>query len=243
MGILKKKIIYITLTLVILAAILGPSIYANKFSRNQIAAQFKNNTTTQTGESKSLPASDASKAGEQKTEAKQEAELKTGDAMPFQESEATDKDIKTKPVDKNNNSGLSENKDSAGQLNKNAAAPDSSQEISRTVGMAVVGKEGELLYAPGSVTVTSKNIWDTTALGALDATSLPYKVSSGFSGFVEEIAGCRNKGQSGWMYMVNGEVPGVSASQKQVKTGDKVIWWYSKSMDAPMPDWDALLKK
>ena len=67
-------------------------------------------------------------------------------------------------------------------------------------GIAVVGMNGELLYGPGNVTVTQK----LTALDILDATGLPYTLSGSF---VEAIAGQRNKGQSGWMYMVNGNIP------------------------------------
>jgi len=33
------------------------------------------------------------------------------------------------------------------------------------------------------------------------------------------------------------------ASKHPVKAGDRVIWWYSKSMSAPRPDWEELLKR
>lgn len=111
-----------------------------------------------------------------------------------------------------------------------------------TVNVAVVGKSGELLFGPAAVVVSKKNPWGATALGALDATGLPYEMSAGWSCFVEAVAGQRNKGQAGWMYKVNEEIPVVAADEKPVAANDKVIWWYSKSIDAPPPTWPELVK-
>jgi hypothetical protein len=92
------------------------------------------------------------------------------------------------------------------------------------------------------VTLGPANRWGATALGGLDATGLPYVLSSRWAGFVEEIAGQRNRGQSGWMYKVNDEVPLTTADQKEVKPGDKIIWWYSQSMADSPPAWEELLR-
>ena len=35
---------------------------------------------------------------------------------------------------------------------------------------------------------------------------------------------------SGWMYSINGEIPGVSADKYKLNAGDKVIWYFSRSM-------------
>jgi len=109
-----------------------------------------------------------------------------------------------------------------------------------TVRIAVVGKDGELLYGPASVTVLASNRWGLTVLGALDATGLPYTMSSRWPDFVESIAGQANIGMSGWMYQVNGSVPSLGASQYPVKEGDKIIWWYSKDLNTPAPKWEDL---
>ena len=45
-----------------------------------------------------------------------------------------------------------------------------------TVNIAIVGKDGELIYAPGEITVQESGDWGLTALGALDATGVSYEV-------------------------------------------------------------------
>lgn len=107
------------------------------------------------------------------------------------------------------------------------------------VNIAVVGMNGELLYGPGSVMVSKNGRWGLTALGALDATGLPYVDDNGF---VKSIAGQANSGMNGWMYKVNGSVPMVSASQKTIQDDDQIIWWYSTDWSSPGPVWESLLK-
>lgn len=111
------------------------------------------------------------------------------------------------------------------------------------VGVAVVGKNGELLFGPATVTVRPDNRWGVTALGALDATGLPYATKPTWPDFVDAIAGQANSGMAGWMYAVNGEVPMHMADKHPVKTGDRVIWWYSRSMSQPPPRWEDLVRQ
>lgn len=108
------------------------------------------------------------------------------------------------------------------------------------VWIAVVGKNHELLFGPAQVMVSRNNKWGVTALGALDATGLPYATKPTWPDFVDSIGGQANSGMAGWMYSVNGEVPMHMADKHPVKTGDKVIWWYSRSMDQPPPRWEDL---
>jgi hypothetical protein len=110
------------------------------------------------------------------------------------------------------------------------------------VSVAVVGKKGELLFGPAEVVVRADSIWGITALGALDATGLPYEMSPRFPDLVVAVAGQRNEGQSGWMYKVNDEVPLVAASKRKLQEGDRVIWWYSTSISNPPPEWSSLKK-
>lgn len=111
-----------------------------------------------------------------------------------------------------------------------------------TVQIAVIGQNGELLYGPGTVELPTSSPRGATALGALAATGLPYGVSSRFPDFVEAVAGLRNQGQSGWLYQVNGAVPPVSAAKKKLAAHDRVIWWYSKSINDPPPAWESLTR-
>lgn len=111
------------------------------------------------------------------------------------------------------------------------------------VGVAVVGKDGELLFGPAEVEIAKESTWGATALGALEATGLPYTMSARFPDLVEAIAGQRNRGLSGWMYKVNEEVPMVAAAKKRVQQGDRVIWWYSQDMNQAPPRWEELVKR
>lgn len=110
-----------------------------------------------------------------------------------------------------------------------------------TVGVAVVGPGGELLYGPSYVTVSERNQWGLTALGALDATGVSYKMSTKWEGFVESICGIANEGMSGWMYTVNGSISMVPAGEYEISDGDKVIWYYSESMNQEPPKWEDLI--
>lgn len=106
--------------------------------------------------------------------------------------------------------------------------------------IAVVGMGGVVLHPPAALNVSPGNRWGITALGALDATGLPYAMKPMWPDFVDSIGGQACEGVSGWMYMVNGEIPMHMADKHPVKAGDKVIWWYSESMDQEPPSWDKL---
>ena len=110
-----------------------------------------------------------------------------------------------------------------------------------TVSFAVVGETGGLLYGPSTVTVGSSDKWGLTVLGALDASGVPYTMSTTYQDFVESIDGEANSGQSGWMYEVNGTVLSVGAGQQAISSGDEIIWWYSTSgLSSSAPNWNNL---
>ncbi len=113
-----------------------------------------------------------------------------------------------------------------------------------TVGLAVAGRNNKLLYGPSSVSVDKSNKWGLTALGALDASGLAYETSSwSYGDLVYSIEGLSNSGMSGWMYTVNGSVPGVGADKYNINDKDKIIFYYSESMDQQPPRWDELGKQ
>lgn len=237
----KRKLIYIISFLLILAAITGPAIYAHKISSHNQAAErsassARGETVSSTAGGQTSPVDSVVKNGEQKAATGTSAQsngLQADNGLAVKDATAR----------KSNPSGTA-GQDSTMPVQKPTGTPPAGvQEDGCVVGIAVVGMSGELLYGPGNVTVTKKNRWDVTALGALDATALPCTISTRWNGFVEAGAGQLNKGQSGWMYKVNSEIPMVAADQKPVKTGDKVIWWYSKKMGNPSPDWDELVKR
>lgn len=108
------------------------------------------------------------------------------------------------------------------------------------VNIAVVGMKNQIIYGPAPVAIPEDNKWGFTVLGALDATGLEYEMSSVYGNLVISIAGQVNKGMCGWMYKVNDEVAMVAASEKKIKAGDKIIWWYSEEISNSGPDWDSL---
>lgn len=113
-----------------------------------------------------------------------------------------------------------------------------------TVGLAIVGASGELLFGPSYVTVTAANRWGLTALGALDASGVSYTIKeTPWGPFVDSIEGLASSGTAGWMYTVNGQIPMVGADKYKVKENDKIIWYYSKSMDQQPPNWEDLVKQ
>ncbi|MGB9793075.1 MAG: DUF4430 domain-containing protein, partial [Thermacetogeniaceae bacterium] len=95
-------------------------------------------------------------------------------------------------------------------------APSSGSYSTCTVGVAVVGKNGELLFGPGDVLLSKEGKWGMTALGALDATGLPYTMSTTYPDFVDSICGLANQGMSGWCYVVNDTMPSVAAARYTV---------------------------
>ncbi|MDD3878771.1 MAG: S-layer homology domain-containing protein [Syntrophomonas sp.] len=109
-----------------------------------------------------------------------------------------------------------------------------------TVSIAVVSKDGSLLYGPSSICLSSQDRFGLTAMGALNKTGLIWGFSEQWEGLIVKIAGEQNQGMSGWMYSVNSRVPGVLACEQSVSNGDRIIFWYSQDASASSPEWDCL---
>ncbi len=105
------------------------------------------------------------------------------------------------------------------------------------------GYVGHYYLPEGNVTVTLENggtasVSYRTALGALlrasEVMGFGVRVKAWSYGlFVDCIRGiCTGHlgKSSGWMYSVNGEIPMVSADRYNLKAGDDVIWYFSRSM-------------
>ncbi|MDS1029253.1 S-layer homology domain-containing protein [Bacillota bacterium LX-D] len=110
----------------------------------------------------------------------------------------------------------------------------SSDKIS--VEIAVVGRSGDLLYGPESVTLRKNK---NNALEALLATNLKCILDGDL---VTSISGQENNGQNGWMYKVGNITPEVPAPDQEVTNGDKIIWWYSADMNSRGPSWSDIKK-
>ncbi|NLO89369.1 MAG: DUF4430 domain-containing protein [Clostridia bacterium] len=119
--------------------------------------------------------------------------------------------------------------------------PESETPDGYEVFVAVVGKEGELLFGPSMVTLKEDSRWGLTAMGALQATGLSFTTHPNYGDFVTSVEGLKNEGSGGWMYKVNDEIPSVSAGEITLERGDKVIWWYSSGSDFEGPSWDSLV--
>lgn len=112
-----------------------------------------------------------------------------------------------------------------------------------TVGIAVVGKNGEVLFSPSSRTLSEDNPWELTAMGALNVTGLNYTLCTKHEGFVTGIEGQFNEAKSGWMYNVDGYTPSVLAKDFVVDDNDRVMWWFSEDFGVAPPAWEDLKKR
>jgi hypothetical protein len=211
---LKRRFIYAALLLVVLAGLIVPAVYSNRINSRNQAAEHQPAALTAGAGDVAPPADTAASGGAEPGALKPAAVPPSGRTAGGKERSDDIKERSTAP----------------------AAGPE---EAACRVEVAVLGQDGRPLFGPAGVKVAGANRWADTALGALDATGLAYE-TKGWSGFVEAVAGQRNRGQSGWMYQVNGEIPKIAADQKEIKNGDRVIWWYSNRMGDPVPEWDGL---
>ncbi|MCR4429591.1 MAG: DUF4430 domain-containing protein [Tepidanaerobacteraceae bacterium] len=117
------------------------------------------------------------------------------------------------------------------------------QQEGTQISLAIVGAGGKIIFGPAKVIIKDDDKWGATVLGALDASGVEYGISPRFAGFVTSIAGESNNGMKGWMYEVNDRVPMTAADKMKLAPGDRVLWWYSESLDKPAPAWDEIEKK
>lgn len=212
-----KKIWYIPLLLILLC-LLGSVIYSNKQLQSPVPENEAN-----------IIADNTAPAAVSPEENGKAAPVPSSATDVFNASTGDDRAAASTPV-------------SSAKADEEAASTPAEPQGSRaiTVNIAVVGKDGELLFGPGRVDIPESSRQEATALEALAATGLPYQVAKRYPDFVESIAGLSNKGQAGWLYQVNGEVPLMAASKKPVVADDYVIWWYSNSINEPPPKWEQL---
>lgn len=228
---MKRRLTFLVAFLVVLAAVIGPVVYMQKVfgsdrqnravSSVDPASEIQNNTAGQ-----DQPPAGAGQNSTGLDKGLPDTEAKQGDPVTQQQSAL---------------SGAASPASASGDaaaVNAPAIPPDDGC----PVGIAVVGKNGEQLYKAGQVFIKKDNKWGITALGALEAAGISYVTSPAWPDFVYSISGQANSGVSGWMYSVNGDVPMHMADRHPVKAGDRVIWWYSNSMEQPQPHWDDLIK-
>lgn len=235
---MNKKLIYFIALLVILAGAIGPALYMHKvFSSQQQYKQAESSKTDDYGAKEqgnaaagqSQPAAGTDQTFPEADKGRPIAETKQVSPMPDQQASAPN--------------SASQQESMAPAQTAGNTAPAVAPESGCRVEIAVVGENGGFLFRPGQVIVKKDNKWGITALGSLDAADVPYTTMPTWPGFVDSIGGQANSAMAGWMYTVNGEVPMHMADKHPVKTGDKVIWWYSKSMDQPCPRWEDLVQK
>jgi len=250
---MKKKVIYLLVTLVVLLALIGPPLYVHMSCDG---ARSGHGTTAEQAKVSSQPEGllRSVSEGETREESPGAGGGGTAAVKPTGDKPGT--------VPKAGGAGASPTADfplpqagsSPGRCFPKPEADSAGKGITTgsgvlaapsggtsRVGVAVVGMHGELLFGPATVVVAESNKWGLTALGALEAAGLEYSMSPTYGNFVISIAGQANRGMSGWMYKVNEEIPMVAANEKEIKPGDKVIWWYSKSMNNPSPTWEDLM--
>lgn len=232
---MKRKLTYLIAFLVVLAAVIGPVVYMQKVFGSDRQNGAVSSVDTSSGMQNNpvgqeYPAATAGQNSPGLDKGLPDTEVKQGDPVTQQQAAVSGA---TSQV----SASLAPSGDAAA-----VTAPAVSPEDGCPVWVAVVGKNGEQLYKAGQVFIKKDNKWGITALGALEASGISYVTSPVWPDFVYSICGQANSGVSGWMYSVNGDVPMHMADKHPVKTRDRVIWWYSNSMEQPQPHWDDLIK-
>ncbi len=251
---MKGKLTYLIAALIILGVVAIPAISMNKvFSPEskgrQVAGDGINgggpgNVTdqglTSPGLGEITPGSNQISSGSGQT-SHEEGQIPSGAATGLTETaakEGTAASMQQQAVE----TGAAPGEAAPASAEGTTVSPPAAAEKNCPVWIAVVGKNSEQLFQAGQVFLTEDNEWGINALGALEATGLPYVTSPTWRDFVYSISGQANSGVSGWMYSVNGDAPMHMADKHPVKAGDKVIWWYSHSMEQPQPRWDELIQ-
>lgn len=233
---MKKRLVYFIALLVVLAGAIGPALYMHKVYSSQ--QQYKQAESSKADDNSVKERDDAAGPGRPAAGTGQTSP-EAGKGRPAAEAEQGG----PAPDQQNSAPGSASRESTAPPQVSSNSAPAVAPEGGCRVGIAVVGKNGEFLFRAGEVIVKKDNKWGVTALGALDAAGIPYTTMPTWPDFVDSIGGQANSAMAGWMYSVNGEVPMHMADKHPVKTGDKVIWWYSKSMDQPPPQWEDLVRE
>lgn len=214
---MKRRLTYLIAFLVVLAAVIGPVVYMQKLfgSDRQNRAVSSMDMAPETQNNTAGQSQPNPTTNQAETTAARQEPTQAGNSQKVAAA-------------------------APAQVDPAAAAP--APDDGCPVWIAVVGKNGEQLYKAGQVFIKKDNKWGITALGALEASGISYVTSPAWPDFVYSISGQANSGVSGWMYSVNGDVPMHMADRHPVKAGDRVIWWYSNSMEQPQPHWDDLIK-
>lgn len=112
------------------------------------------------------------------------------------------------------------------------------------VSMAVVGKNGALLFAPSSFSVNSTNEWGLSVLGALDASGADYRIGlwEEWGYYIDSVQGLDSNGTGGWMYAVNNKAGMTMAANCTIKNNDKIVFYWASAMEDQPPLWSDLLK-
>ena len=254
---MKRKLIYFIALLVILAGAIWPALYMHKtVNSKQPDKQAEISKTVEYGQQEQVSSDQTeqgnsiTKQGDSIDESRTAGDTQVSSAVDKQqpaaetkqEVTATKQEVTATRQQGSASVGVEQASKPDAQVS-NSSVPVVAPVSGCKVGIAVVGENGELLFGPAQVIVKKDNKWGITALGALDATGITYAMYPAWPDFVQSISGQACRGVSGWMYNVNGDVPMHMADKHPLKTGDKVIWWYSKSMDQPTPQWDELVQK
>jgi len=233
---MKRRLTFLVAFLVVLAAVIGPVVYMQKvFGSDQqnraVSVVDTSSVRHNDAAGQDQPAAGAGQDSPALDKGLPDNEAKQGDSLTQQQAAVSDA-----------SSPESAPLAPSGDVSAVVVPAVSPAEEGCPVWIAVVGKNGEQLYKAGQVYIKKDNKWGITALGAQEATSISYVTSPVWPDFVYSISGQANSGVSGWMYSVNGDVPMHMADKHPVKAGDRVIWWYSNSMEQPQPRWDDLIK-
>ncbi|KYC64395.1 DUF4430 domain-containing protein [Heyndrickxia coagulans] len=189
--------------------------------KTDAAGSNKTDEKSNTGGSESNAADSA--AHSKNAEEKASADNKTDKAPATNTKTAVTSSTSTKTT-----TGASSSGSGSSHASGNTAAPSKAK--AETVSLTVKGYKGPVFSGKYSYKSGDTAFSALKKAAASEGVSLDYS-GSGATVYVKGINGQYEGdqgGMSGWKYKVNGKEPNVSAGSYKLKTGDQVVWFYSK---------------
>ncbi|MED4936133.1 DUF4430 domain-containing protein [Heyndrickxia coagulans] len=189
--------------------------------KTDAAGSIKTDEKSNTGGSESNAADSA--AHSKNAEEKASADSKTDKAPATNTKTAVTSSTSTKTT-----TGASSSGSGSSHASGNTAAPSKAK--AETVSLTVKGYKGPVFSGKYSYKSGDTAFSALKKAAASEGVSLDYS-GSGATVYVKGINGQYEGdqgGMSGWKYKVNGKEPNVSAGSYKLKTGDQVVWFYSK---------------
>ncbi len=104
-------------------------------------------------------------------------------------------------------------------------------------------KDGEILEVMVENSANPRVIDVMDAAAAQNKLKYEYVVNPLYGSFIESINGSKMSAPDGWMFTVNDKLSNVSASLREVKDGDRILWYQGMTQNLfEAPSWERMIK-